>query len=197
MKGKGLSMESIVAAAMELVEEKGYNSFSVRELAQKLHVKAASLYNHLNSIDDVNKEIGLKAVNQMNEYLEESAAGKEKDEALRALAYAFRSYAKNNYQMYRAIMAMPALNRDGSLEIGRESVKSIRRVVAEYGISREDAIKFSRSFRSALHGYASYETAGYFTATNVTGDESFEFLVNGYAEWLKRLEEEEKKKEER
>lgn len=196
MKGKGLTMEVIVAAATELVEEKGYNNFSVRELAQKLHVKAASLYNHLNSIDDVNKEIGLKAVSHMNEYLEQSAEGKEKDEALRALAYAFRSYVKNNYQMYRAIMEMPALNRDGSLEIGRESVKSIRRVVAEYGISREDAIKFSRSFRSALHGYASYEMAGYFTATNVTGDESFDFLVDGYVEWLNRLEEKEKQKQE-
>ncbi|RHS64340.1 TetR/AcrR family transcriptional regulator [Clostridium sp. AM45-5] len=86
MKGKGLTMEVIVAAATELVEEKGYNNFSVRELAQKLHVKAASLYNHLNTIDDVNKEIGLKAVSHMNEYLEQSAEGKEKDEALRALA---------------------------------------------------------------------------------------------------------------
>ena len=43
MKGKGLTMEVIVGAASELVEEKGYNNSSVRELAQRLHVKAASL----------------------------------------------------------------------------------------------------------------------------------------------------------
>ena len=36
--------------------------------------------------------------------------------------------------------------------------------------------------------------AGYFTATNVTGDESFDFLVDGYVKWLNQLEEKAKQK---
>ncbi len=39
-----LQMDGIVAEATKLVEEKGYGNFSVRELAQCLHVKAASSY---------------------------------------------------------------------------------------------------------------------------------------------------------
>lgn len=190
MKGKGLTKESIVAAAVELVEEKGYNNFSVRELAQRLHVKAASLYNHLTSIDDVNREIGRLAVERMDRLLEEAASGKERDQAIEALGYAYRNFVKENYEMYRAILGMPALNQEGSLEIGRESVRVIRQAVAQYKISRENAIKFSRSFRSALHGYVSYEMTGYFTATNVTTDESFAFLIQGYVHWINRLEDE-------
>ena len=72
MKGKGLTMEVIVGAASELVEEKGYNNFSVRELAQRLHVKAASLYNHVSSVADINRAVGVHATNKLNDALEKA-----------------------------------------------------------------------------------------------------------------------------
>mgnify|MGYP002547240479 CR=1 FL=1 len=43
MKGKGLTLEMIAETASRLVEEKGYNKFSVRELALRLNVKATTL----------------------------------------------------------------------------------------------------------------------------------------------------------
>ena len=78
MKGKGLTISSIVEAATELVIENGYNNFSMRELAKKLHCKAASLYNHIEGIDDINREIGSYASELMNDALEKAVAGKSR-----------------------------------------------------------------------------------------------------------------------
>ena len=46
MARKGLNKDKIVLAAAELSEEKGYTQLSVQDLAEKLEVKPASIYNH-------------------------------------------------------------------------------------------------------------------------------------------------------
>ena len=45
MRGKGLTAEAITDAAFELLVEKGYGNYTVRDIAVRLGVRAASLYN--------------------------------------------------------------------------------------------------------------------------------------------------------
>ena len=47
MPKKGLNREIIVEAAVRLIEQRGIPGLSMRELADTLDVKAASLYNHI------------------------------------------------------------------------------------------------------------------------------------------------------
>lgn len=192
MKGKGLTMDVIVEAASALVVEKGYNNFSVRELAQTLHVKAASLYNHISSVDDVNREVGKLASQKLNQSLENVTRGKEKDEAIEALSYEYRDFVKNNYELYRAVIGLPALDApeqgDSLRVVARESILVIRHVVHQYDIPEEEGVHFSRCLRSALHGFVSLEMAGYFTGRMIRSEDSFRFMVNGYIEWVNSLE---------
>ena len=188
MKGKGLTMEVIVGAASELVEEKGYNNFSVRELAQRLHVKAASLYNHVSSVADINRAVGVHASNKLNDALEKVCAGKTRDEALLSLAHEYRRFVKENYELYRAIIGLPAIDQDESLiQVGRDSLAVIAKVVRRYEIPGEASVHFSRCFRAALHGYATFEMAGYFTGSKLRADDSFDFMVKGYVDWANAL----------
>ena len=194
MKGKGLTMERIAETAMHLVCEKGYNKFSMRELAQELHCKAASLYNHIESIDDINRQVGLMASEKMDAALEAATAGKTRDEALIALAHAYRDFVRDENELYQAIMGMPSLKMADTLAVGRDSLRVVRSVIAQYNISRAAAVNFSRSFRAALHGFASYEVAGYYTAPEATAENSFDFLVAGYVHWIHQIEQEEKER---
>lgn len=190
MRGKGLTMSVIAEAAVSLVVEKGYNRFTVRDLADRLECKAASLYNYIESFDDVNREVGKLAAKKMNDALEAVSAGKEGDEAIEALAHEYRRFAKNNFELYQAIMGLPALDQDDSLRVGRESLRVMRKAVHQYRISEEDAVNFSRCLRGALHGFVSFEMAGYYTRKSVPVEESFRFLIRGYIEWVHRLEKE-------
>ena len=61
MPKKGLSSGEILEAAERLVQERGYDHFSLRELAARLEVKPASLYNHIGDIDELNTAVALKA----------------------------------------------------------------------------------------------------------------------------------------
>lgn len=49
--------EQIVNTAARLFKEKGYSAVTMRDIAAAMGIKAASLYNHINSKQDILKEI--------------------------------------------------------------------------------------------------------------------------------------------
>ena len=189
MKGKGLTLEVIVDTASKLVEEKGYDKFSVRELAVRLNVQAASLYNHIDSVDNVNLEVGRLAASRLNDTLTQATQTRTRDDALSALAYAYRQFVRDSPELYRAIIGLPSLDRgDGLRELGRQSIRVVWDVVRQYGVDSDAAVHFSRCFRGALHGFALLESAGYYTGSPAPSEESFRFLIRGYTDWVHSLE---------
>lgn len=76
MSRKGLSTDIIIEAAAEIISEKGFDKFSLRELADKLGVKAASLYNHINNLSELTSNIGQLTLKKMSEQLYEGLEGK-------------------------------------------------------------------------------------------------------------------------
>ena len=56
---KGMTKKIVVEAAKELIEGTRFGAFSMRALAEKLGVKTASLYTHVESMDALFTEIGL------------------------------------------------------------------------------------------------------------------------------------------
>ena len=49
--------DEIINTAAKLFKEKGYSAVTMRDLATSMGIKAASLYNHINSKQDILKEI--------------------------------------------------------------------------------------------------------------------------------------------
>ncbi len=190
MKGKGLSFAAITDAAFQMAEEQGYGNYSVRDLAVRLDVKAASLYNHINSMEDVNREVGKLASRMLNQALTHSIEGKNRDEALMALAYAYREFVQQRPELYRSILGLPSLSDSEELKnVAKESFQAIRTVMEQYQIPRQTSVHFARCFRSALHGFIILQMDGYYTNKNIAAEDSFRFLIEGYVSWAHRLEE--------
>jgi AcrR family transcriptional regulator len=76
------------------------------ELAKSLNVKTASLYNHVESLDALFTEVGLAAVSKMVASEAQAIKGKEKNDALFAIAAAYRAFAKDHNELYRVIMSL-------------------------------------------------------------------------------------------
>ena len=87
---KGLNKEIIVNTAKEMIEENGFGGFSMRKLADKLEVKTASLYTHIESMELLFTEVGLSALKQQRDCLLEAIGEKHGDSAVSALADALR-----------------------------------------------------------------------------------------------------------
>lgn len=56
--------ERIIREAAAIFKQKGFSATTMRELAEKVGVEAASLYNHIRSKDEILEEICFKVANQ-------------------------------------------------------------------------------------------------------------------------------------
>lgn len=69
-KTNGTKKEVIVEAATRLFREKGFKAASMRDLAEAVGVEAASLYNHIQSKEELLQEICFKVANEFNHHLD-------------------------------------------------------------------------------------------------------------------------------
>jgi len=193
MPRQGLNKETIVEEAIKLIEETGYEQLSLRELATKLNVKAASLYNHIDGIEEIKTAVGLKAIEMLNAALTEAVKDKERDEAIKSAAKAYRVFAKEHPGMYETIIKVPM---SGDSILSKEWPNSLRpliNVVNEYHITDEDRTNFFRYLRSAMHGFVALEKSGYLKDKRVDIETSYEGMIVAYIDVLHAMEQRKKR----
>jgi hypothetical protein len=116
-----------------------------------------------------------------------SAKGKERNAAIKALALAYRAFAKENPELYRAIIGMPLSEDDTLVHAVSDSFEPIMNIVYLYTKDKEKSIHIFRSFRSALHGFISLEAAGFLRHNNVDIDDSYNLMIDSYNRMFTKL----------
>ncbi len=187
MAQKGLSSAHIMEEAVRLVEERGYDNFSLRELAARLDVRPASLYNHIDGIGEINKAVAMKAADMLNRTLTEAVGEREGDEAFLDAARAYRSFADGNPEIYKALIRMPASENEDIRRAAFASFEPLRAVIKSYGAAERDMIHFSRALRSAMHGFVELTSNGFMQRDTVSREETYEVLIHGYLNVLKGI----------
>ena len=172
-----------------MIEEAGYDSFSLRELAARLGVKPASLYNHLDGVEEITAAVALKAARELGAALRAATEGKEPDEAFFDGALAYRSFATEKPELYKAFIRTPLLSDGKAKEAGRLSFAPMRKIIRSYGLSQTDFVRFHRSFRSVMHGFIELTNNGFMTFGNEEQDVSYEHIIRKYLEDLKEYRE--------
>jgi AcrR family transcriptional regulator len=85
----------IVAAARELLDEEGREALTMRRLAERLGIRAPSIYKHLPGKD------ALEAAVISDGFQEQAAAFEAAGGSLEALARAYRAFALEHPHLYR------------------------------------------------------------------------------------------------
>lgn len=185
MRTNRITKESITQAAIELVEEHGRPELSMRELAERLGVKTPSLYNHVESMEQLLVEVCRYAVEQFCSSLDAAQSDKTGDDAVRALAAAYRDFAARRAGLYRVIMAIPAENNEALAKTAAAIPEPFLKALDGYGLTEEQTMHWQRVLRSVLHGFVSQERAGYFSHFPVSADESFSLAVQCFLSGLR------------
>jgi AcrR family transcriptional regulator len=182
---QGLDRERVVRAAAALADADGIEAVTLARIAAELGVRSPSLYNHVDGLEGVRRGIALLALRELGAALREAATGRAGDDALVAIAEAYRAYARDHPGRYPLTQYLP---RPKDPEVDAAATAVVQVVLdglRAYDLADEDAIHAARAFRAAVHGFVSLETGGGF-GIPVDVDESFRRLVTTLATGLAR-----------
>ena len=176
MARAGLTEDLVVAEAERMADEVGLDNVTMAALAQRLGVRQPSLYKHVASLPALRRAVGLRTTIALTEELARAAVGRSGDEALLAMARAFRQWVKAHPGRYQAGQRAPEPG-DTPYEAAAAGVLELfGSVLSAFELSADDTIDAIRSLRAAMHGFVSLELLGGF-AIPLDIDRSYERLV--------------------
>lgn len=176
MPRAGLNTDRVVAAAMELADEVGLDKLTLAALAVRLGVRQPSLYKHVASLDALQRLICMESKVEAADVLAQAAIGRARDDALIAMAWAWRSWALDHPGRYQASQRGAAPGDAEHEQVARRSIGVLAAVIDGYGLAGDDAIDAIRAYRAALHGFVALEADNGFAFPNDV-ERSFDRLV--------------------
>ena len=175
-----LSRETVVRAAAELLNSEGGEALSLHRLAEKLGIRTPSLYNHVDGLPGLLRDLSILNARQLADRLNEAAIGRTGPELVRAVMQAYRAYIKESAGLYLSTLRASGMQANPIPELQHEEARSVKiglAAMASFGLQGEDAIHAVRALRSLVHGFATLEVSGGF-GMPLDLDESFSRLVD-------------------
>jgi len=179
----GLDRHSIVVAAAHIADSNGLDKVTLAAVANLLGVRKPSLYNHINGLPELKSLLAARGTNELIAKISAAAIGKAKQDAIKSIATAYRSFAHERPGLYRAIVSSP--NRDNlELQAAIKSMMAVITAVLEpYNLGDNATTHAVRGLRSLMHGFVSLEAAGWF-AVPLDREESYQRLIDTFIRGL-------------
>ena len=182
----GLDQASVVEAAAKLVDEEGIEQLTLGRLAERLHVKTPSLYNHIAGLPGLKHDLALYCLRDLLGCVTRATIGKSGAEAILALADAYRTYAKQTPGRYALTLQAPPPGDQEVQAAAQQVVEVVLAVLTPYKLGEEDAIRAIRGLRSIVQGFISLELAGGF-GMPIDTEASFHWLIQLFIDGLSQL----------
>ena len=180
-----LSRDSIVNAALTFLDREGWDALTINALANQLGTKGPSLYNHVNSLEDLRRTVRMRVVGDIIDMLNNVAQGRTRDDAVIAMASAYRSYAHHHPGRYSAFTRMPLGGDDPEFTgATRAAAEPVISVLQSYGLEGEGAFYAALEFWSAMHGFVLLEMTG--AMNGIDADAVFTDMVLRLASGMER-----------
>lgn len=187
MARKGLDAAVVIAAAVDITAEIGFDELSLARVAAILGVRIPSLYNHVAGLDGLRRGVILRCIRAFAATIRDSVVGKAGDEAIMALGDAYRAFAKEHPGLYAATLAAPKYWNAEIIAAGDTIVAVVVAVLADYHLHGVAAIHAVRALRSIAHGFVALEATGNF-GMPIDVEESYHRLLHLYISGLHQAE---------
>jgi AcrR family transcriptional regulator len=181
----GLSTDVVVAEAARVADEIGFDRLTLAAVAERFGVAVPSLYKHVDGLPELRRAISVLALCELADEVAGALDGRDRAEALSAMADAYRRYARAHPGRYATTLRAPDPADEAVTAAARRVLELVYGVLAGYGLAGDDAVDATRTVRAALHGFVALEAAGGFGMPQDV-DRSFARMVDALDASLSR-----------
>lgn len=175
-----LTKEIVVQAAADVLNSEGRDALSLHRLAERLGIRTPSLYNHVDGLPGLMRELSILNAHNLAERLSSAAIGRSGPELVMSVMQVYRAYIKEFTSLYLSTLRVSGMQQEVDPDLQREEARSVDvglAVMASFGLQGDDAIHAVRALRSLVHGFTTLEVSGGF-GMPLDLDESFARLAN-------------------
>jgi AcrR family transcriptional regulator len=171
--------ESILNAALEMLERDGPEALSMRNLATILEMKAPSLYRHYPDKAALETALKMRGSEMLQTVLEKASLKPEPIEVMRKAANATLKFSRAHPYLYDLMNAPGGVPSTGA---AKELWNTILEIVGNV-TGKPDDTAASVAFWAFLHGFSSLERTGQFGKSGPKGgfEIGLEALITGFS----------------
>lgn len=147
----------VIERAAEIADAEGIDAVTLSRIANDAGVKQPALYKHVTGIEELWTQLSLRARDMLATQLTNAVQGREREEAVIAIAHAWRSFVQEHPGLYSATDRVPSIG-DAEIEASlRQVVAALATSLNGYALTDSQRAHCARSLRSALHGFCVLE----------------------------------------
>ena len=178
----GLDKTVILKKAADMADANGVASVTLKALAEELGVKSPSLYKHISGLEELNRELMLYGWQAIEKETTQAAVGKARDDAIRAIFYAYRNYVKAHPGVFEAMQWYNMYCSDKDLQATAGIVTVLFQILDAYALADDQKVHLVRTFRGFLQGFLNIEIHGGYgnpMPTEATFDFALDIMLRG------------------
>ncbi|MES1216151.1 MAG: TetR/AcrR family transcriptional regulator [Bacteroidota bacterium] len=167
LRQKGEVKASILDAAWQLVEKEGWQSLSIRRIAEAIEYSSPVIYDHFANKEAILLEFTRRGFQQLNEQL---IKAKDKftnpEQQIEAIAYAYWKFAFNHKEYYQLMYGLGMPGCDTVKQIPELAsftqivLEPIKDMITKSKNANADSFLKLNTFWSTLHGLISINMLG-------------------------------------
>jgi len=181
MAKQRIDPDTVISQAVAVVDTNGLDDLSLARVAGELGVRSSALYNHVDGVDGLRQAVAERSSANLADALRDAAVGRSGEQALRAVALAYRTFAATHPGQYASTL-LPVERDTGADSTRWEVLNVLARILETYEFDGDTAVHMARIVRSAIHGFVTLEASQDFSSTQDTDasfDELVDFIVHG------------------
>ena len=152
-----VTKEKVRQTAAILLDEKGLHGISHKDIAEKLEIRTPSLYNHIDSLDSLLREVAHTGMRQMNAGMEKAAIGKSGSKALQAVSIAYLDFIVEHPGIYETIQWATWNGTAETAAIFSQYMSLLRILLSSCGVKEMYMDEVLAIVTGEIHGYTTLQ----------------------------------------
>lgn len=155
---------AVIQTAFDIADEKGLNSVSLKAVAEKLNIRTPSLYNHIDSLDDLLRLSAHSGMRTMNERMMQVAVGKYGDAAIKSVGIEYLNFMIEHPGIYEIIQWATWHGTDETAEIFENYMSLLTTLIDSCQLKAGKTEEILNLITGVFHGYTTLQLRYAFTA---------------------------------
>lgn len=158
-----VTKEAVIQVASDIADKNGLNNVLLKTVAEKLNIRTPSLYNHIDSLDELLRSVAHKGMKAMNEKMTQVAIGNFGDAAVKAVGIEYLNYMIEHPGIYEAIQWATWHGSEKTGEIFGNYISLLTALIRSCNFKADSTNEILNLLTGILHGYTTLQLRYAFT----------------------------------